>query len=286
METHEIIESVIATVLIPVRNGEKFLSDSIESCITQSTNFNFEVLIINDHSIDSTFEIAAEISRTHPQVRVLNNPLSGVGSALQFGLINSKGKYVLRLDSDDVMEPGRIDSQIKFMENNPDFVLLGSQISLIGDHHQGLKPNYYPVSNKDILGFMRKGNAFADPSVILRKDAALALRGIKNYLNGAEQYDFWLRLSLLGKVANSEAVLTKYRIHAAQFTSSRSHRVFFATMAVQVMWILGISQFHTARDINQSNFELQNERVSRAGMFFYSLINIKNERVAKARRGN
>jgi glycosyltransferase involved in cell wall biosynthesis len=278
-------DSVSATVLIPVRNGAKYLPESIESCTSQISKYDFEILVVNDQSDDLSFDVAADYSARFCNVRVLNSPFNGVGSALQFGIENARGKYVLRLDSDDRMKASRIDEQISYMEDNPNLVLLGSQISLFGEPRPGMLPNVYPQENMEILTFMEKGNAFADPSVIFRRDAALSIRPIKNYLNGAEQYDFWLRLSLLGTVSNSESVLTEYRVHSHQFTRARTSKVFFSTVFVQILWILGISQMQTALSIRQKNFVIQRHRVSKLKMTWFLLVNFRNQTVAWVRHG-
>lgn len=286
MNNRDGADLMLATILIPVRNGAKYLSECLDSCTSQVTNYNFEVLVVNDHSTDSSYSIAESYASEFAYIRVVNSPKRGVGSALNFGIQNARGRYILRLDSDDRIVPTRVEQQVSFMEQNTDYVLQGSQISFIGSPRLGLSPNFYPLGNEEILIFMQKGNAFADPSVIFRANAAAAIGPIKNYLNGAEQYDLWLRMTLLGKVANSELLLTEYRIHANQFTSARSSRVYFSTLLVQIRWILGLTQMQTKRNINLTTFSLQKTKVSRIVMFVYILINLKNQSVAVARRGN
>jgi len=233
---------VLVSVLIPVRNGASFISEAITSCLSQNTDLEFEVLVVNDSSTDDTLDILQNFSRTDSRVKVLQNRGSGVGEALQTGLLHSNAKYIVRLDADDRMLPDRIEKQIQILEADSGLVLCGSQIRLFGSSRINFLPNFYPKSNDEICQFMQIGNAFADPSVTFEREPALNVGGFCGKLDGAEQYHLWLRLSKVGKFVNVTDVLTEYRVHANQFTKSKVFKVITQTAKVQILWFLGLTQ--------------------------------------------
>ena len=232
----------LISILIPVKNGATFISDAIASCLDQTSTVSFEILVVNDSSSDETMEILQKLSNMDSRVKVLQSNGSGVGNALQTGLLHSRAEYIVRLDADDRMLPTRIEKQIQALASNPQVVLCGSQIKLFGDGQIIFSPNLYPLSNSDICRFLQIGNAFADPSVAFRRSSAVKVGGFHGSLDGAEQYHLWLRLSKVGDLVNLDEVLTEYRIHQNQFTKSKILKVVIQTTKVQILWFLGITQ--------------------------------------------
>jgi len=236
---------VLISILIPVRNGASFISDAIASCLEQTSTFSFEILVVNDSSTDDTMEILQKLSNMDSRVKVLQSEGRGVGNALQTGLLYSRAEYILRLDADDRMLPGRIEKQTQALVSNPQMVLCGTQIKLFGEGQIAFPPNFYPLSHSDICGFLQIGNAFADPSVAFRRRSAVNVGGFHGNLDGAEQYHLWLRLSKVGELVNLDEVLTEYRIHQNQFTKSKIIKVVIKTAKVQILWFLGLTQMRS-----------------------------------------
>ena len=257
------------SIIIPVRNGEKYLAESLDSCIEQETDFDFEILVIDDNSIDQSFEIASQYVRRYPFIRLLKNRRSGVGSALQTGLVNSLGGIVVRIDSDDRMLPGRLQLQFNSFANNSDLVVLGSQIQFISDGAINFSPNVYPKSDVEICSFLESGDAFADPSVAFRRKNALAVGGFRNIFNGAEQYDLWMRLSLTGYLENLGHALIQYRVHQSQFTKTRNKRVVTSTILLQFLWFTGLTQLFTRFLLRRKRVVIFPSRVGRSRIPFY-----------------
>ncbi len=252
---------VKASIIVPVRNGATYIRESLNSCFDQISNYPFEVIVINDYSSDETLSIAFDIAAVHSNLTVIDNKgQKGVGSALNLGLSSARGEYIIRLDSDDRMLPGRIEHQIETMEKHPELSLYGGQISNFGNYLKLPVANRYPTSHVDIIAELARGNSFADPTTCFRLDHALQVGGFSRNLDGAEQYDFWLKLSLLGQLANSELALTEYRVHDSQFTRNRKFRVFVMTLKVQLKWFFGITQFQTFRRIRDCEPQQQTNK--------------------------
>ena len=120
----------LVTILMPVHNGAEFLTEAIDSMLRQSLK-DFEFLIVDDASTDSSASIVQGYS--DPRIRLIQSPerlkLSG---ALNLGLDQAQGRYIARMDADDISLPKRLERQVKFLEENPDIGLCGSWIRYFG----------------------------------------------------------------------------------------------------------------------------------------------------------
>lgn len=259
------------SILIPVRNGEEYIAASLQSCLDQETTFDFEIVVVDDSSTDKTRQIVEQFALRNSNLRFFTNPKNGVGSALDFGLMNCKSELIARMDSDDLMMDGRIQTQVTFMKSNPAVAVYGSQIRTFGCVSDRSAPNIYPSSDEGICQFLARGNSFADPSVIFRRTLAIAVGGFKNYLNGAEQYDMWMRLSLCGLMANSDVALTRYRIHANQFTGRRVVRVLLATLIVQFFWFIGATRLLTLLRLRRNRCSNLRSRIPSSAIPFAAI---------------
>jgi glycosyltransferase involved in cell wall biosynthesis len=229
----------LVTVLIPVKDGSSHIGEALKSCVGQLKPGLCEVLVVDDHSADNTVELVNNFKDSGLSIRIIHNEKTGVGSALQFGLLSAKGKYVARLDADDKMFPNRLKLQLDFFAKNNDVVALGGQIEPFGSLNLPAV-NLYPEDSWDLRRLMGIGNQFADPTVTFLRAEGILAGGFRGFLDGAEQYDFWLRISRFGKLANLPVPLTYYRIHGNQFTQRNQFRVLMKTLIVQMLWTFSI----------------------------------------------
>ena len=223
----------IATVLIPARNAAPYIQESIESVLIQVSQFKFDVVVINDHSTDSTAQIVESLMEINSNVRMLTANASGISNALNLGINSSTAEIFIRHDADDIMLPGRIEEQVQFLLSRDDYAIYGGQILLLTDD-QSLRPNKYPLSNNQVKQFMLMGNPFAHPTVAL-KGKYLKQAGLYNPdFDGAEDYELWSRMIQIGKARNSPNVLTGYRVHESQITVKSSRKVQRMSIKVQL----------------------------------------------------
>lgn len=204
----------MVTVLLPVYNGEKYLSEAIESILNQ-TFTNFEFLIINDGSADRTEEII--LGYTDPRINYVKNEQNiKLIATLNKGLALAKGKYIVRFDADDIAMPNRIEKQVAFMESNPDIGICGSGVySMIDD-----RVVIYPETDEQIRLRMLMANPFSHPTMIIRREV-IEQSGLKfepQYLH-IEDYAFWYHMSQHCKTHNLPEPLIKYRVHENQVSS-------------------------------------------------------------------
>ncbi len=205
------------SVVMPVYNSEKYLSEAIESILNQTFQ-NFEFIIVDDKSTDSSWQIIQEYAQKDQRiVPVKNTGKKGCYSARNFGLSLAKGKYYAVMDSDDISLLNRLEVQFEFMEQNQDVVVCGAWAESFGES-SGLKKT--PVLNESIVANLFFNSCIAHPTAFIRNDV-LKSNNIyyKDSINVAQDYEFWNRLKKFGKLTNIPEVLLKYRIHDSQISS-------------------------------------------------------------------
>src|ERR1041385_423561 len=111
------------TVLMPAYNAGKYIREAIESVLRQ-THSNFELLIVNDGSTDDTVSVI--LSFDDPRIVLVNKEHEGIAQALNTGLRLAYTHYVARFDADDICMPDRLEKQFNFLEDHPDYVMVGS----------------------------------------------------------------------------------------------------------------------------------------------------------------
>jgi GT2 family glycosyltransferase len=206
------------SVVMPVYNSEEYASEAIESILNQ-TEKDFEFIIIDDGSTDNSEKI---IKSFHDQrIKYFKKPHSGIIDSLNFGIKEARSEFIARMDSDDISIPERLEKQILFFKNNPDYALVGScaiKIDEFGEESGNL--DYPPVSWKEIKKYSLLHNPFIHPTVMFKKELILTVGGYRNFKH-AEDYELWTRIIYKYPCANIAEPLLKYRIHSKQITEKR-----------------------------------------------------------------
>lgn len=210
------------TVLMPVRNGEKYIREAIDSVLCQSYA-NFELLIVNDGSIDSTDEIIRSFS--DQRIRHITRLPQGISAALNDGLRQAAGAYIARFDADDICLPHRLEKQVAFLDSHPDYVLVGSDAEYIeenGNHLFDFKCAGH--SNEE----MRKNIAVVCPfihsAVMYRKDPIMLSGGYTDHAHSFEDHLLWVNVVKLGKCCNLSEQLVKIRFNPSSVTIDEKWR--------------------------------------------------------------
>ena len=156
------------TVLLSVFNGEKWLKYSIESILNQSFR-DFEFLIINDGSIDSTKKILEQYAKDDSRIRLIHQSNKGLTYSLNYGIKLAKGKWIARIDCDDIASPERLKRQYEFaLRTNS--LLVGCQSKLISDSGRFLGYNKIPTSEKKLLKNLKsQKNSSHTPRLFFKK---------------------------------------------------------------------------------------------------------------------
>lgn len=225
--------SPLVSVVMPVYNGEKYLAEAVESILNQTFR-DFEFIIIDDGSTDGTAQILEQYGRGDSRIRICHQENAGVVAACNRGIGLARGKYIARMDADDIALRHRFQAQVGFLESNPDVALVGSAISFIDAEGRGHgQIMRYPTSDSAIRRILYYGNCFAHPSIMMRRQAVSAVGGYRECCSPAEDYDLWLRLAERFKVANLAEPLLLYRIHHRQATSHDLGRTATLTLVAQ-----------------------------------------------------
>lgn len=208
------------SVVMPAYNAEKYLREAIDSILAQ-TFTDFEFIIINDGSTDSTMEIIQ--SYDDPRIVYLENEVnSGICVTLNKGLDAARGRYIARMDSDDISLPHRLATQYAWMEKHPDIAVSGSDVEVFGD---GIKPYCFTQQHNadDCSAGLLFSCCFAHPTVIWRKEV-ISKSGVKykNEYKGFEDFRLWWDIAHFGRLANIPQPLLRYRKHTNQETKNYS----------------------------------------------------------------
>jgi len=207
-------ESPLVSVLMAVFNGHRYLPTAVQSVLGQTLR-DIEFIIVDDGSTDDSPRILRRFCQKDARVRVLTRPNQGLTKSLNEGLRLVRGKYLARMDSDDICLPQRFEKQARFLDENPDHVAVGSRCMLID-------PDGYPICEKRDLApaheqidelLMKAKWPIVHPSVMMRTDAVKQIGGYDERYRTNQDHDLFLRLAEVGKLANLQEVLLLYRQH-------------------------------------------------------------------------
>ncbi len=203
----------LVSVIIPVFNGQKYLKETVLS-VQKSSYKNFEIILVNDGSKDKSKELCYKLKKKYKNIRVFSFKKNrGLSNILNYAIRKAKGKYIARLNQDDLVTPTRLSSQVYFLENNPNHVLVGGNLELINEQGKTLDVMSYPHTDQEIRNNWLYLNAFADPAVMYRKKTFMKVGDYDQGFYPADDYHLWFRMGKEGKVANLNHVVTKFRVH-------------------------------------------------------------------------
>jgi glycosyltransferase involved in cell wall biosynthesis len=118
------------SVILPLFNAEKTLESAIKSILNQSFH-DFELLLVNNNSTDKSLSIAKNLAEKDSRIFILNEKNQGVANAMNCGLRNARGKFIARMDADDISMPHRFEKQMQFLNSNPEIGLVGCKVKYI-----------------------------------------------------------------------------------------------------------------------------------------------------------
>ncbi len=198
-----------------VYNGNQYLEESIESILNQ-TFADFEFIIIDDGSIDSSWEIVTRYAKEDRRIKLFKNEENiGLTKSLNKGLKLAQGEYVARQDADDVSLPERFEKQVEILDRDPEVVLVSCNIEWIDSEGRFLGKQPRDCDRDLVSWYLLFYNHLAGHSqVMFRQNSVRNLGGYSEDYRYSQDYELWSRLSKLGEIVILSDVLLKQRRHA------------------------------------------------------------------------
>ncbi|KKP59495.1 MAG: Glycosyl transferase family 2 [Candidatus Gottesmanbacteria bacterium GW2011_GWA1_34_13] len=226
----------LVSVIMPVRNGSVFMVKAINSIVNQ-TYKNWELLIIDDASSDSTRTVMQEFKKQYPaKIRLFKTKRNlGAFAAANTVIQRAKGKYLAPMDSDDIAHFERLEKQVKFLHQNPNVILVGSNAEIIDQNDNLTGYKKYGLTHEEIYQQMSLINPIVHPSCMIRK--SMLPNPQKLYLtNFGVNSDYFTFFQLLnyGKFANLPENLLSYRIHGKNSSLVNLKAKFFNTIKIRL----------------------------------------------------
>ncbi len=211
------------SVVLPYFNAENTLERAVESILSQ-TFPSFEILLVNNNSTDQSLTIAQYLAQKDSRIRLLNEPKQGVDHAMNCGLENSRGRFIARMDADDIAHPQRLEKQVRFLNENPGIGLVGSFVKYVSHNSGtgGFKRFVKWVNSFQTLEEIER-NRFVEipvvnPTILFRRELFEKLGGCRHG-DFPEDYEMQLRYLQAGvKMAKLPELLLEWHDYSTRIT--------------------------------------------------------------------
>lgn len=237
----------LVSVVMPVFNVAQYVEQALLS-ITRQTYTHLEILVIDDASADTTSEVLARLLAQDQRIRYIRNETNvGVAASLNKGFALAKGKYIVRMDGDDIALPQRIERQLNYLHENPEVSIVGTSVIILRAHEGSRSPTarvqletaVYPTSPLVTKWRMLFGCFAAHPTVMLRRHVleTLASKGEECYSTSqtsSEDYELWLRClyKYSFSIQSMGDALLVHRKHTGNVSTVRRARQIDETQAI------------------------------------------------------
>ena len=210
----------LISVIISTYNRERYIKKALESILVQ-TYKNFEIIVVDDSEGDKTEKIIKLLNRK--EIKYIRNETKlGFVQSLNKGISVAKGEYIARLDDDDAWcDSQKLDKQVKFLEEHPDYVLVGGGAILIDAKDQELRKILPPEEDEKIRELILSDCLFSHSTVVFKKNTWELTHGYDEKLASAEDWDLWLKFGKFGKFHNFQ----EYFVYFLQAEQGRTQYI-------------------------------------------------------------
>jgi glycosyltransferase involved in cell wall biosynthesis len=214
------------SVCMPVYNTERYVAEAVESTLGQTFG-DFEFIIIDDGSTDGSGEVLARYAAQDGRIRLFRRENRGIVASRNEGLGLATGEMIAVIDSDDVALPDRLAIQVGYLRAHPECVAVGGSNLVIDASGDPVCTWNHPRSHEEIdRSNIVNDQKMLHSSLVMRREAVLAVGGYRPEAETAEELDLLLRLAELGQLANVPDVVVKYRRHGSSVSHARrAHQV-------------------------------------------------------------
>lgn len=227
METKFKIENPLVSVIIPTYNGEEYLGLALDSVLHQ-TYKTIEVVVVDDGSTDGTEAMILKYREKDSRIIHLKNENNvGFVKSLNRGVASAHGKYIARLDDDDVwIDTCKIEKQVIFLEKNPEYVLVGGGLIRVNSNRKEMIRYLFPQKDEEIRKAILVDNIFAHSTVVFKKEAFSQVGGYDEQFGFFADRELWLKLGRIGKFYNFPEYFIYYldkEDDASNYNSRNNH---------------------------------------------------------------
>lgn len=239
----------LVSIVLPVYNGERFLSQSIDSILRQ-TYRNWELIIVNDCSTDYTLKICQEYAGKDARIRVVNNSINQkLPRSLNIGFQNAKGSYLTWTSDDNCYEDNALERLIDFLHQNAEYGMVYSDMILIDEN--GIDIGRRMSKENQLYSFNCIGASFLYTRECYKK---VGEYDVNRFL--VEDYEYWLRITKSFKIGHLSEFLYKYRFHNNSLTFSRMKQIGERLLELKIDYLDDIISHSSQDELKTLLFEL------------------------------
>jgi glycosyltransferase involved in cell wall biosynthesis len=192
-------------------NASCHLESSIESMLKQTFK-DFEFIVVNDGSTDSTLNILDSYRQKDNRIKIIVNTRNiGLTKSLNEAIRMAKGEYIARMDADDIALPERLENQVNFLDKNPDVGMVGTAYYEMDSKGKIVGEKVFPTTDKKLRDVLIRYNPFFHGSVMIRKEVFDRVGLYNENIPKAQDYELWFRIARNYKIANLPLLLMMRR---------------------------------------------------------------------------
>lgn len=218
------MKKILVSVILPIYNGERTLERAIFSVVNQSRFKDLEIILIDDGSKDKSNEVARKFCNDYPDNIFIyfNKTNQGIAKTQNIGLKKARGKYIARIDQDDIWtDKSKIEKQLERLQNDSSIGLVGTWAMVVNENGPDFKLSP-PAEDSLIRKQFLMASMFVSPSVMFRKDLTNRIGYYREDLKyGTEDYEYWLRIGAVAKLANIPYYCMEYHFHMTSYSNQK-----------------------------------------------------------------
>ncbi|HOG37735.1 MAG TPA: glycosyltransferase family A protein [Candidatus Woesebacteria bacterium] len=221
----------LVSVVMPVYNPGKYLVDAIDSILSQTFS-NFEFIIVDDASTDGSWKIIKSFAKKDSRIIAFKNKINlGVSLTSNIAISQARGKYIARMDSDDVSTPDRLQKQVDFLKNHPQIIVVGGQCAIVDENNQVVGFKKFPLTQNQIKDMIfwavpiQQGYMMVNTSLLPKN-----FTWYHPSKFSAEEVDLYFNLFKYGDFANLPDNLYFYRKISTSLSHQNPKKTFWITL--------------------------------------------------------